>query len=351
MLKGTTPGFSHEIEYQVCKQIVSSCPSIEMVRLCNSGTDAVITAYRIAKAYTGFSKIIKMQGDYNGGFDLMLYDIVGMNPDCFSAPASEGLIEGTAEQVITVPFNNIEALQEVFQKEKGEIAEIIMEPILPPCILPKPNYLKQVRSICDQYQALLIFDEIKTGFCSHFGSYHDLNEVRSDLTLFGKAVANGLPISMVGGKKELMETLQMGQVHHCGTYFGNFPCTASANKTLSILSQSDYSKLQTLSNKLAKGICDILIEADFPGQWTGSGAMFGITIGEKKPKNYTEWWKETQHNLWDEISKEMLDLGIICDGFIGLLLLSFAHTPQHVDQTLDCCKKAVSRCKEKGVFS
>jgi glutamate-1-semialdehyde 2,1-aminomutase len=165
--------------------------------------------------------------------------------------------------------------------------------------------------------------------------------------MYGKAIANGFPVAAVGGKRELMELLQPGSVHHCGTYFGNLPCTAAANTVLSILSNADYGPLLRRGERLARGICQLLSDVGIPAHWHGVGSMFGITIGSECPRDYRSWWLRTDRKLWINIANQLRELGILTDGFIGLFFLSFAHTDQHIEQTLSACEDAIRYCKRK----
>ena len=343
---GTTFAFTTESEFRVCKQIVSISPSVEMVRLCNSGTDASITAYRIACMYTGASIAVKIQGDYNGGFDILAHDVPGVDGSSFDkgpTPVGQGFFRGSDKMVITVPFNDAGSLEKVFRNKKGKIAAVFMEPILGnvAAIMPQPGYLEAVRSLCTEYGVVLIFDEVKTGFRVGLAGAQGFFKVHSDLTMYGKAIANGLPLAAIGGKRELMELIAVGKVFHCGTYYGNLASTAAAEAVLSTLSSADYDSLMQRGEKLAQGICKRLAAEGIPAQWNGVGTMFGITIGPERPTDYRGWWLKTGRQLWMNISTIMRYQGILSDDYIGLFFLSFAHTDEHIEQTLNGCEEAI----------
>jgi glutamate-1-semialdehyde 2,1-aminomutase len=349
---GTTFAFSQELEYAVAQGITRLYPSVEMVRLCNSGTDAATTCYRIAAAHTGAHKLVKIEGDYNGGFDLLLCDIPGVEAERLgSGPnvAGRGVLPATADLVVTVAFNNADALESVLRRYAGQVAAVFMEPILgnTAAIMPEPGYLEAVRSLCDRFNVVLVFDEVKTGFRVARGGAQELLRVNSDLTMLGKALGNGMPIAAVGGKRHLMELVRPGGVHHCGTYFGNLPCTAAAQAVLAALDAADYGAARHRGERLAAGICSLLRQADIPAHWHGVGTMFGITIGEKRPTDYRTWWLDTQRRTWMQIAAELRSLGVLTDGFIGLSFVSFAHTDNHIDATLAACKEAIRRFKSK----
>ncbi|KOR29296.1 hypothetical protein TI05_15390, partial [Achromatium sp. WMS3] len=337
--KGASFAFTTESEYRVCKKIVEVSPSVEMVRLCNSGSEAAITAFRIAKTVTGGSVAIKIQGDYNGGFDILAHDVPGVDGDNLDQgpfPIGTGFYKDVKKSIITIPFNDINLLENILSSKKGEIAVVFMEPILGnvAAIMPNLDYLKAVRDMCTHYGVILVFDEVKTGFRVGLQGAQGLFGINSDLTMYGKALANGFPIAAIGGKKELMELVRPGKVFHCGTYYGNLASTSAAEMVLSILSESDYTSLFRKGEKLAQGICDRLMQVGILSQWNGIGSMFGITIGDSKPIDYKTWWKNTDRKLWVNISEIMRNYGILSDDFIGLFFLSFAHTDEHIEETL-----------------
>jgi glutamate-1-semialdehyde 2,1-aminomutase len=344
--RGTTYAFSHELELELAERIVTLCPSVEAVRLCNSGSDAADTAYRLACAHTGAVGVIKMEGDYHGCVWPLLHDVPGFDvsgPVRKPRPACRGIPEAVSHLVHTVPFNDVEALAQVLDEHRREIAAVFMEPILgnTAAIMPLPGYLADVRELCDRHGVVLVFDEVKTGFRVALGGAQALFGVHSDLTMLGKAIANGFPLAALGGRRELMELIGPGGVHHCGTHFGNVPCTAAANATLTRLQASDYTSIERRGRKLAQGICDILADMGVQGSWHGTGAMFGITIGSKPPNDYRSWWMETDRLAWMEVGAKLRNLGILVDGFIGLFFLSFSHTDEDVLHTLVACREAV----------
>jgi glutamate-1-semialdehyde 2,1-aminomutase len=348
---GTTFAFSHELEYKVAEKIISLYPSIEMIRFCNSGTDAATTAYRIAKTKTGRSGIIKIEGDYNGGFDMLMYDIPGVeviNLDKGPTAGSNGLLNCDNNLVMTVPFNDSDILAETLKKHHKDIAAMFMEPILgnTAAIMPLPGYLEKVRLLCDEFEVILVFDEIKTGFRVAKGGAQEYFSVKSDLTLLGKAIANGLPLAAIGGKRSLMELVAPGVVHHCGTYFGNLPCIAAADAVLSELHKADYNSLMKRGKRLAEGICELLRQAGVIAHWHGVGSMFGITIGPESPNDYRNWWLKTNRAFWIKVGQCLREHGILTDGFIGLFFLSFAHSDRHIEKTLNACQIAIKQAKE-----
>jgi len=352
MRRGTTFAFSHEMEQVVAEDIIRLCPSVDMVRLCNSGTDAATTCYRVAAAHTGASGVVKIEGDYNGSFDLLLCDIPGVEATQLGrrpTAGSTGLVPSIADLTLSVPFNDPETLESVLREHAGRIAAVFMEPILgnTAAIMPQPGYLEAVRSMCDRHNVVLVFDEVKTGFRVAPGGAQALLGVCSDLTMLGKALGNGMPIAAVGGRRDLMELIAPGGVHHCGTYFGNLPCTAAAHAVLSFLDTAEYDAVLRRGERLAEGICDLLRRVGILSHWHGVGTMFGITVGEHKPRDYRSWWLETDRAAWIRIAAELRSSGVLTDGFIGLFFVSFAHTDHHIDATLTASEDAIRRFSSK----
>ncbi len=347
---GTTFAFTTESEFRVCEQIVSISPSVEMVRLCNSGTDAGITAYRIACMHTGASIAVKIQGDYNGGFDILAHDVPGVDGSSLDqgpTPIGQGFFKDVDKSIITIPFNDADILEKVLKTNKGQIAAVFMEPILGnvAAIMPQPGYLEAVRSQCTQHGVVLVLDEVKTGFRVGLTGAQGFFGVHGDLTMYGKAIANGFPLAAIGGKRELMKLVGPDKVFHCGTYYGNLPSTSAAEAVLSTLKSADYDTLMKRGEKLAEGFCSLLKAEGIPAKWNGVGTVFGITIGEKRPRDYKTWWCETDRQTWMGISTIMRDRGILSDDFIGLFFMSFAHTDEHVEETLNICEEAIHQYK------
>ena len=346
--RGASFALSTELEGRLCEKIIDLCPSVEMVRLCNSGTDAGVTAHRIALAWTGRTRVVRIQGDYNGGHDPFMFDITGQDPRGFGAPtaASRGLLPGVGEHVVTVPFNDLSAIASAFETADGGIAAVFLEPVLgnAAAIMPLPGYLEGVRALCTRHGALLVFDEVKTGFRVHPGGAQALFGVEPDLTMLGKAMGNGLPIAAIGGKRRYMELLCLGGVHHCGTYYGNLVCVAAANAVLDLLPELDYQGTMRRGESLARELCRVIhTELGVSARWQGVGTMFGITLGERSPADYTEWWNNTDHRQWEAVALLMRDMGVLTDAMIGLWFVTFAHTDAHLEETLEICRQALRR--------
>ena len=350
---GTTFAFTNESEYRLCKLITEICPSVEMVRLCNSGTDAGVTAYRIARVITGRAIAVKIQGDYNGGFDLLAHDVPGVDGAALNrgpVAVGPGFFPEAHNYIRTVPINALRARAAVFEQNHDQIAAVFMEPILGNvcAIMPQPGYLEEVRKLCTVQGALLVLDEVKTGFRVALGGAQSIFKVHADLTMFGKALGNGFPIAAIGGKRKFMEVLTPGKAFHCGTYYGNLACSAAAEATLKELARLDYAQLNDRGRRLALGICSALHEAGLEAGCNGPGALFGVYMGSRAPTDYRSWWVETDRKGWDQIGKLMRNLGVLHDEFIGLFFMSFAHTQAHVDETLAACRAAIRGFQGSG---
>lgn len=351
--KGTTFAFTNDMELLLAEKIVACCPSVEMVRFCNSGSDAATTACRIACATTGRSKVIKIQGDYNGNPDVLLYDVPGVEAtNLQSGPTSVslGISEDVTRRACTVPFNDLHAMEQAFYDNEGQIAAVLMEPVLgnTASILPNEDYLQKVAVLCRKHGAVLIFDEVKTGFRVARGGAQELYGVHADLTMYGKALANGFPLAAIGGRRDLMELVRPGGVHHCGTYFGNLTCVAAACAVLDYLDEADYATLEHRTRKLADGICCLLAQEGIPAHVQVLGGMCGIIIGEAQPQDYASWWTGTDRKLWMAVAAELRNFGVLTDGFIGVSFTSFSHEDCHVDETLSACRGAIQRVKERA---
>lgn len=226
---GTSFGTSNKFEVQLAKLIVDRFPSIDMVRFVNSGTEAVMSAMRLARGHTGRDKIIKFDGCYHGHADQMLV-AAGSGLATFGTPDSAGVTAGAAKDTIVAPFNNIDALAGILEKEHASVAAIIMEPV--PCnyglIMPKQGFLQEVRALCDRYKVLLIFDEVITGFRLAPGGAQEYFGVKADITTLGKIIGGGLPVGAYGASRKLMANISpVGRVYQAGTLSGN-PLAMSA---------------------------------------------------------------------------------------------------------------------------
>ncbi|MFC1961653.1 glutamate-1-semialdehyde 2,1-aminomutase [Chloroflexota bacterium] len=255
--RGTSFGASTELEITLAKMICSAMPSIEMVRFVNSGTEATMSALRLARAFTGRDKVIKFAGGYHGHADGLLVK-GGSGLATLSLPDSPGVPASYAQNTLVAPYNNAEAVAGLFRQYPGEIAAVIVEPVAANMgvVPPQPSFLESLRSLTEEFEALLIFDEVITGFRVAYGGAQNLFRITPDLTCLGKIIGGGLPVGAYGGRGEIMEMMApIGPVYQAGTLSGNPLAMTAGIETLNILSQSGtYERLENTASLLEEGI-------------------------------------------------------------------------------------------------
>ena len=280
---GTTYGASTEIETMVAKKITEMVPSIEKVRMVNSGTEATMSAIRLARGYTKKEKIIKFAGNYHGHGDSFLIK-AGSGAVTLGLPDSPGVTKNIAKDTLIANFNNLSSVEQLFKENKSEIAAVIVEPIAGNMGLVKPreNFLDGLRKLCDSHNSLLIFDEVMTGFRVAKGGAQEIYEVSPDLTTLGKIIGGGLPVGAYGGKQEIMDMLAPnGPVYQAGTLSGN-PLAMTAGLTvLNMLNQNVYDKLEIISKKIEDGWNKNIIETNTNAHIARQGSMLTLFFSDK----------------------------------------------------------------------
>jgi glutamate-1-semialdehyde 2,1-aminomutase len=290
---GTSYGTPTELEIQLAKEICEAFPSIEMVRLVNSGTEACMSAIRLARGYTGKNKIIKFDGCYHGHADYLLVK-AGSGAKTFGVQSSLGVPKDFTKHTIVLPYNNIDAVEKVVKKYHKDIACIIVEPVAANMgvVLPKENFLKLLREICDYYKIVLIFDEVITGFRLAYGGAQELFGIKADLTCLGKILGGGFPIGAFGGKKEIMEYLSpIGKVYQAGTLSGNPVAVTAGLTTLRILKRNKekiYKSLESKTKFLCESISAIFKKSKLEVEISQIASMF--TIFFETPKHYAKFF-------------------------------------------------------------
>ncbi len=264
---GLVFALSHELEVNVAKRISSMVPCADMVRFCNSGTEATMHSLRVARAFTGREKVVKFEGMYHGAHDYLLFSIDPgfdtLREANAPVPASQGIPRAISNLIITLPWNDFDAIDRTVSKWGSEIAAIITEPIMGNCsaITPVPGYLRHLREVCDEHGIVLIFDEVKTGFRVSSGGAQKLYGITPDMATFAKSLGNGYPIAALTGKREIMGVIGPGKVVHGGTYSGNPVSLAAADATLQELTGGRvYNRLQRYGERLMKGMTDTFEE-------------------------------------------------------------------------------------------
>jgi len=272
-------GAPTEIETAMATKLCELVPSLEMVRMVNSGTEATMSAIRLARAYTGRDKIVKFEGCYHGHSDSLLVK-AGSGALTLGVPTSPGVPVALAEHTITLPYNDIEKVEEVFAQVGHQIACIIVEPVAGNmnCIPPRPGFLDGLRKVCDEHESLLIFDEVMTGFRVALGGAQQRYGVRPDLTTLGKIIGGGLPVGAFGGRRKIMEKIApLGPVYQAGTLSGNPIAMAAGLATLEELTQPDfYSNLGAKTKRIAEGLVTRAKAFNIPLTVNYVGGMFGL---------------------------------------------------------------------------
>ena len=343
---GTSYGMPTEIEIQMAEIITSAFSSIDLVRMVNSGTEATMSAIRIARGYTKRSKIIKFEGCYHGHVDSLLVK-AGSGAMSFGVPTSSGITEKIASDTIVLPFNDFEAVQKVISDQGEEIAACIIEPIAGNMgvVLPENGFLEHLRKLTKDYGILLIFDEVITGFRVNFSGAQKLYNITPDLTTLGKIIGGGLPVGAYGGKREIMECVApLGDVYQAGTLSGN-PITLTAGlTTLKILSSNlkIYEELERKTKLLCEELKKIAKNKGVPVYINYIASMFTLFFTESKVKDY-ETAKTSNTSLYAKFFHKMLKEGIYFPpSQFEATFLSAAHSDEDIEKTISKAEKVFS---------
>jgi glutamate-1-semialdehyde 2,1-aminomutase len=341
--KGTSFGAPTSAETALAEKIVNAFDSIEKVRLLNSGTEAVMTAIRLARGYTKRDLIIKMSGCYHGHCDSMLV-AAGSGLAEASIASSAGVPRSIAELTIVIPYNDIDAVESAFKKHKGKIAAVLVEPVAANMgvVPPVEGHLQALRNLCDAEEAMLIFDEVITGFRVAFGGAQELFGIKADITCLGKIIGGGLPMAAVGGKADIMALLApAGPVYQAGTLSGNPIATAAANATLDILAKGNcYNKLETTSALLEAGLTDAAKDAGVPVTINRISSIMSCFFTDKPVRNFDDV-QSTNIRQFKKFFEEMLKQGIyLAPSAYEAMFISLAHTKQDIEKTINAAQKA-----------
>lgn len=353
--RGTSYGAPTLIESQLAKKVMEVYPSIEVIRMVNSGTEATMSALRLARGYTHRNKIVKFIGCYHGHSDSLLVK-AGSGMATFGVPDSPGVTPGTAQDTITIPYNDFEAVKEVFAEQGQEIAAIIVEPVAGNMglVLPKPGYLDLLRKVTEENGALLIFDEVMCGFRASLGGAQAAYAIKPDLTCLGKIIGGGLPVAAYGGRREIMEQVSpAGPVYQAGTLSGNPLAMTAGLETLKIITappepgEPDYSRVLTIkTKKLVLGVAQKAKEAGVTLQVQQAGSMFGFFFSPVEVVDY-ETSAAADQEAFKVWFKAMLEQGIyIAPSQFETLFMSGAHTDEEIDRTIEAAGKALQQVAE-----
>ncbi|EAF6700192.1 glutamate-1-semialdehyde-2,1-aminomutase [Listeria monocytogenes] len=336
-MKGTSFGTPTEIETELAKLVIERVPSIEIVRMVSSGTEATMSAIRLARGYTKRDKILKFEGSYHGHGDSLLIK-AGSGVATLGLPDSPGVTKGLAADTITVPYNDIDGAKLAFEKYGEEIAAVIVEPVAGNMgvVPPIEGFLEGLRELTTNYGSLLIFDEVMTGFRVDYYSAQGYYVVTPDLTCLGKVIGGGLPVGAYGGKKEIMEQIApAGSIYQAGTLSGNPLAMNAGFETVRQLTPQHYDVFRTLIKRMEEGLTEISARRQVPLSINKAGSMFGFFFTDQKVINF-DTAKTSDLEFFRSYYREMLGQGIFLppSQFEGVFI-STMHTEKEIDKTLE----------------
>jgi glutamate-1-semialdehyde 2,1-aminomutase len=344
--RGLSFGACCSAEAELAEMIVGALPSVEMIRFVNSGTEATMSAIRLARASTGRSKILKFLGCYHGHVDALLV-AAGSGAATFGVPDSAGVPTEVAETTVLAPYNNLAAVEGVANEHGSDLAAVLVEPVAGNMgyVEPVDGFLEGLRSLCDQHGALLIFDEVMTGFRVAWGGYQNICGVRPDLTCLGKVIGGGLPVAAYGGSRDLMSMVSpLGPVYQAGTLSGNPLCMASGIATLR-LCQADgfYEDLQATATRLAERLKVAAGDAGIALQTGACGGMLGAAFSDKPVRNFEDA-KACDHERFASFFHEMLDQGVwLPPSGYEAMFVSSAHDDASIDFIVQAARESFRR--------
>ncbi|MDF1583463.1 MAG: glutamate-1-semialdehyde 2,1-aminomutase [Methyloprofundus sp.] len=345
--KGLSFGAPTELETLMAKKICKLVPSIEQVRMVSSGTEATMSAIRLARGHTKRDKIVKFEGCYHGHSDSLLVK-AGSGALTLGVPSSPGVTAAVAEDTITLTYNDSEAVKQAFSEFGEQVAAIIVEPVAGNmnCVLPAPGFLETLRAVCDQYGALLIFDEVMTGFRVDKHCAQGLYNIKPDLTTLGKIIGGGMPVGAFGGSHKIMSSLApVGPVYQAGTLSGNPVAMAAGYKTLELLSASHFhEQLSTKTRTLAEGIQAKAIAANIGMSVNVVGGMFGLFFTQEDHISRFEQVMRCDQELFKQFFHGMLSEGIyLAPSAFEAGFVSGAHSDADIAATIDAAERVLNQ--------
>ncbi|WP_070120836.1 glutamate-1-semialdehyde 2,1-aminomutase [Bacillus marinisedimentorum] len=342
---GTSFGAPTDIENTLAELVIERVPSIEVVRMVNSGTEATMSALRLARGYTGRNKIMKFVGCYHGHGDSLLIK-AGSGVATLGLPDSPGVPKGVAENTITVPYNDMESVQYAFDKFGDDIAGVIVEPVAGNMgvVPPQPGFLEDLREITEKNGSLLIFDEVMTGFRVGYNCAQGHFGVTPDLTCLGKVIGGGLPVGAYGGKAEIMEKVApAGPIYQAGTLSGNPLAMTAGYETLSQLTPESYQTFEAKAKRLEEGFKQAAEKHGIPHAVNRAGSMVGFFFTNEEVTNFDKA-STSDLNMFAAYYREMIEEGIFLppSQFEGLFL-STAHTDEDIEKTIAAVDRVFSK--------
>jgi len=347
--KGTSFGAPTLAETALAKKIIAAFDSIEKVRLVSSGTEAVMTAIRLARAYTEKDLVIKMAGCYHGHSDSLLV-AAGSGLAESGSPSSGGVPDSLAKLTIVIPYNDIDAAKTAFEMHKGQIAAVLVEPVAANMgvVPPVDGYLTMLRNLCDQNEALLIFDEVITGFRVALGGAQELFGLAADITCLGKIIGGGLPAAAFGGRADVMDMLApAGAVYQAGTLAGNPIATAAANATLDILIKEDcYQRLESSAAMLEAGLANAARDAGIAVTINRLGSIMSCFFTDRPVRNFADV-QSTNIKQFKRFFAEMLKQGVyLAPSAYEAMFVSLAHSQQDIEKTIEAAENSFHKIKD-----
>ncbi|MGC8634753.1 MAG: aspartate aminotransferase family protein [Candidatus Limnocylindrales bacterium] len=348
---GTVFALPYELETEAAEKVVAAVPSVDLVRFANSGSEAVGTAVRLARAATGRPLILRFEGMYHGWMDTVYWsnhpklELAGPDERPVPVPAGPGLAPGLADSLLVLQWNDPQAVERVMAERGEEIAAILTEPIMlnTGCILPEPGYLKLLRDLATRYGSVLIFDEVITGFRLARGGAQEYFGVLPDLTAMAKGIAGGFPVAAIGGRRDLMERIADGRYSHSGTYNGNVVAMAAVSAAMDALARpGTYEGLFAHGNRLLEGLRAAAEERGLPVEVQGIGPVGQLWFTEHPIRTYRDAARYARSDLFRLWWQEMLHRGVLFHpSHQENLFVSTAHTDEDIERTLEAARNAL----------
>ncbi|MDI6810850.1 MAG: glutamate-1-semialdehyde 2,1-aminomutase [archaeon] len=345
--KGWLYGTPHEKEIELAKKIITHYPSVEMVRYVNTGSEATMAGIRLARGFKERDKIVKIEGGFHGAHDAVLVK-AGSGATTFGIPDSKGIPKNSVQNTLQVPFNDAAALTALLEKNSGEVAAVILEPVLGNVgpIPPEEGYLSDIRKITRENDVLLILDEVITGFRLALGGAQEFYGVDADLTILGKIVGGGFPIGVLGGKREIMELVApSGAVYQAGTFSGNPVSITAGLKTVEIMERERVpQRINNLGERMRSALREIVRDSGVEGSVSGVGSMFKVffSAGGITVRNYADALG-CDKNKYMDLFHAMLSSGIFLPpSQFETNFISFAHTDEDIERSIEAYKENIN---------